>query len=130
MRTLFSVTVAFLMLCNAASADPKVYNGNVYGIYPEGVMIQQPGGSYLVPHTMASFQVGGVSVSYSNLQIGQPVQAFVPVQSVPHIITIGDCYQWHVKHHPDHPHGGPPGQTGVHPGKGQGKSKNKGNGKH
>lgn len=120
--------LAILGLSVAAAADP--FSGNVYGLYPEGVMVSGPQGSYLVPSSIATFEMGGARVTYSQLQLDNPVQVIVAPEYLPQVIRIEDPYAWHVKYHPDHPHGGPPGLTGTAPGKVKQKVKAKGKGKH
>lgn len=100
-------------------ADP--YSGTVYGVYPEGVMLNQGAGALLIPVQHATFQVGGVRMDYSQLLPGQAVQVVVPPDYLPGIVQVPDAYQWHMKYHP---HGGPPGQMKKiygKPGKGKGK---------
>lgn len=113
-----------------AQADP--FQGQVYGVYPEGVMIQQAQRSVLVPVEHATFQVGGVNLSYSKLLPGQSVNVFLPEPYLPQCVPIADPYAWKMKYHPNHPHGGPPGQMKKyhgHPGKSKGKGKGKGKNK-
>ncbi|MCA9790552.1 MAG: hypothetical protein KC910_02105 [Candidatus Eremiobacteraeota bacterium] len=120
--------IAVLGLSAGASADP--FSGNVYGLYPEGVMVSGPQGSYLVPSTIATFEMGGTRLTYSQLQLDNPVQVIVAPEYLPQVVRIDDPYAWHVKHHPDHPHGGPPGLTGTAPGLQKQRVKMKGKGKH
>ncbi|MBI3927828.1 MAG: hypothetical protein HY319_19965 [Armatimonadetes bacterium] len=109
------ILATVLLLARGAAFAEHTYAGSVYGVYPEGVLVQHTGGGYLIPPTSATFQVGGVTVNYTDLPLGQPVQVVVPGQFVPRVVTVPDCNAWHVKYHPNHPHGGPPGQTGIHP---------------
>lgn len=108
-----------LLLSSLAWADP--YSGTVYGVYPEGVMVSQGPSSWLIPSQYATFQAGGVRLNYSQLVPGQAVQVVVPPQIIPQVLSIPDPYAWQVKYHPDHPHGGPPGQMKKYykPGKGK-----------
>lgn len=112
-----NVLLTSLLLSAAACAQP--YTGSVYGVYPEGVLINQGANSILVPSQYATFQMNGVQVQYGQLLPGQAVQVMVPQPYRQQVLPVSDCYQWEVKHHPNHPHGGPPGQM-----------KKRGNGKH
>ena len=127
------ILILGLMLClgqaTLAQQPPPSYLGTVYGVYPEGVMIDQGGYSYLVPVEHATFEIGGVRATWSSLIPGQPVRAIIPPAYIPNVHRIPDPYAWKVKYHPDHPHGGPPGQmkkANGNNGKGNGKGKGKG----
>ncbi len=139
MQRNFLVISILTLVLGTAQADP--FRGQVYGVYPEGVMIQQAQSSVLVPVEQATFQVGGVNLSYSKLVPGQVVDIFVPEPYLPRLVPIADPYAWKMKYHPNHPHGGPPGQMKKyyqqHPGNGNGNGNgngkgkgNKGKGKH
>jgi hypothetical protein len=125
-----TITAWGIALCLSAAATAQPYGGTVYGVYPEGVMINQGGTSYLVPTEHATFEVGGLRASWTSLQPGQFVNAVMPPIYYPNIQRIPDPYAWKVKYHPDHPHGGPPGQMKkAYPNNGNGNGKGKGNGK-
>lgn len=97
-----------LALVGTALADPLT--GTVYGVYPEGVMINRGGGAVLVPTQHATFEIGGMRATWSSLQPGMDVHAYLPDPYLPQIVQVSDPYGWKMKHHPNHPHGGPPGQ--------------------
>ena len=97
----------FLYLSSGLWAQPY-QTGTVYGVYPEGVLVQRGGAAYLVPQQQATFQLGGLRVSWSDLQPGQSINYYVPQQS--RIRYVQDPYQWERRNHPRHPHGMPPGQ--------------------
>ena len=101
--------ILLLALASAAWAQ-QPYGGTVYGVYPEGVMINQGNYSYLIPTQHATFEIGGVRATWSSLVPGQAVTAIMPPAYIPSIVQVPDPYQWKLKYHPDHPHGGPPGQ--------------------
>lgn len=103
---------AALLLSVPACAQP--YMGSVYGVYPEGVLINQGANSFLIPSQYATFQMNGVQVQYGQLLPGQNVQVMVPQPYMQQVVQVPDCYQWETKHHPKHPHGGPPGQVKKH----------------
>lgn len=103
---------AALLLSVPACAQP--YMGSVYGVYPEGVLINQGANSVLIPSQYATFQMNGVQVQYGQLLPGQNVQVMVPQPYMQQVVQVPDCYQWQMKHHPNHPHGGPPGQMKKH----------------
>jgi hypothetical protein len=119
----------FLLLINPAQADP--ISGTVYGVYPEGVMVDYGAGSYLVPTQYASFEIGGVRASWGSLSPGQAVNFIVPDPYWNRVVRVPDPYQWKIKNHPNHPHGGPPGQMkkNGYNGNGNSNGKNKGKGK-
>ena len=127
MRIKMTTASCFILLALTllpASADP--ISGNVYGVYPEGVMVNYGGGSYLVPTQHATFQVGGIRASWSNLQPGQAVNVQLPNLYWDDLVRVPDPYRWKLKHHPRHPHGGPPGQLKKRGPKQNGKHKRKG----
>ena len=132
MRAKILKLAVVLWLTGAALAQ-QPYGGTVYGVYPEGVMIDQGGYSYLVPVEHATFEIGGVRATWSSLQPGQMVTAIMPPAYLPNILRVPDPYAWKVKYHPDHPHGGPPGQmkkgNNGNNGNGNGNGKGKGKGK-
>lgn len=97
-----------LFLINPAQAQPR--SGTVYGVYPEGVMVNSNGGAYLVPTQHATFRLGNLAATWSSLQPGQAINFSVPQAYWPSVVQIQDPYQWKLQHHPKHPHGGPPGQ--------------------
>ena len=131
MKIFKSAIIGILFLLGPAQADP--FSGQVYGVYPEGVMVDYGGGSYLVPTEFASFQIGGIRASWGSLQPGQVVNVIVPDNYWERVVRVPDPYQWKMKNHPNHPHGGPPGQMKKYngnpgngnSGKGKGKGKNK-----
>ena len=125
MKNWQSILFGVVILALAASADP--FAGTVYGVYPEGVMVNYGSGAYLVPTQHATFQLGGVTATWTSLQPGQNVNVVVPQTYWPQVVQVPDPYQWKMKYHPSHPHGGPPGQTKKY--NGNGKSKGKGKGK-
>ncbi|HXE72359.1 MAG TPA: hypothetical protein VNO81_06830 [Candidatus Nitrosotenuis sp.] len=49
------------------------FSGTVQDVVPGGVLLSTPAGSTLVPSSLASFQSGGVGLSYSQLTVGAPV---------------------------------------------------------
>lgn len=104
-----TILIALLCMLNPAQADP--FSGKVYGVYPEGVMVDYGAGSYLVPTQHATFQLGGLTATWSSLQPGQAVNVIVPDPYWTNVVRVPDPYQWKMKYHPTHPHGGPPGQT-------------------
>jgi hypothetical protein len=104
-----TILIALLCLLSPAQADP--FSGQVYGVYPEGVMVDYGGGSYLVPTQHATFQLGGLTATWSSLQPGQAVNVIVPDPYWNNVVRVPDPYQWKMKYHPTHPPGGPPGQT-------------------
>jgi hypothetical protein len=108
-----------LLISTAAWAQP--YAGSIYGVYPEGVLINQGANSFLLPSQYATFQMNGVQIQYGQLLPGQNVQVMVPQPYMQQVVRVPDCYQWETKHHPNHPHGGPPGQM---------KKQGNGKGKH
>lgn len=110
--------LALILLVGTAAADP--FMGTVYGLYPEGLMLDSGNGAMLIPVQNATFQVGGVRLDYTQLVPGQAVQVMVPPPYIPQIVQVPDPYAWHCKHHP---HGGPPGQMKKMYGKGKGKGK-------
>ena len=110
-----SLLVSLLL---SASACAQPYMGSVYGVYPEGVLINQGANSFLVPSQYATFQMNGIQVQLGQLVPGQNVQVMVPQPYMQQVLPVQNCYQWEMKHHPNHPHGGPPGQM-----KKQGKGK-------
>lgn len=65
--------------------------------------------------------MNGVQIQYGQLLPGQNVQVMVPQPYMQQVVRVPDCYQWETKHHPNHPHGGPPGQM---------KKQGNGKGKH
>ena len=108
----------------SSSALAQSYAGTVYGVYPEGVMLNQGGTSVLVPTQHATFSIGGIRATWSSLVPGQAVTYAIPQACYPTVHQIADPYAWKMKYHPTHPHGGPPGQTkklrsGNHKGKGK-----------
>lgn len=111
------------LLTSAAWAQS--YTGTVYGVYPEGVMVRQGATSFLVPTQHATFEIGGMRATWSSLQPGQAVNYFVPQAYYPEVVQVADPYAWKMKHHPKHPHGGPPGQMKKMHGKGKHKHKHK-----
>lgn len=123
-RTLLPWLLAFL--CVSVQADPL--RGKVYGVFPEGVMVDYGAGSYLVPTQHATFELGGVRASWSNLQPGQVVDVRIPNSRFSDLVRVRDPYQWKLSHHPNHPHGGPPGQVKKKNRKNKGR-RNKGRGK-
>lgn len=125
MRKFAAGIIVALMLPLAALADP--FSGQVYGVYPEGVMVNYGGGSYLVPTQHATFELGGLRASWTSLQPGQMVNVVVPDPYWGQVLPVKDPYGWKMKHHPDHPHGGPPGQMKKYYENGNGKGKK---GKH
>ena len=66
------------LLLAVASAWGQPMMGTVYGVYPEGVMVQQPGGAILVPTQHASFEMGGVRLNYSQVLPGQAISPALP----------------------------------------------------
>lgn len=128
MKKLILGLVWGMLLSISCSASPL--GGTVYGVFPEGVMVDYGQGAYLVPVQQATFEVGGMRATWSNLQPGQLVDVIMPDRYLPSIVRIADPYQWKLKHHPNHPHGGPPGQMKKNRrgnnGKGKGKGKKKG----
>lgn len=127
MRYRILILLALASMAAPAASQPY-YDGTVYGVYPEGVMINQGGGSILVPTEHASFSIGGVSASWSKLQPGQVVHAVMPEPYLPSIVRVPDPYAWKMKYHPNHPHGGPPGQMKKMRGQ-RGNAKGRGKGK-
>ena len=111
MKVLKILLLAFL-LALPAMANPL--SGKVYGVFPEGVMVDYGAGSYLIPSQQATFEVGGIRATWTSLQPGQIVNVQVPDPYWPSLTQISDPYQWKMKHHPNHPHGGPPGQMKKH----------------
>jgi len=121
-RHLPLVLCSLLLTVAAAWSQPMI--GTVYGVYPEGVMVQQPGGAVLVPTQHASFEMGGVRLNYSQLLPGQAISVMVPQPYLPQVLHIDDPYAWKCRYHPQHPHGGPPGQMKKgYGGKGKGKGR-------
>ena len=119
-----------LFLLNPAQADP--ISGTVYGVYPEGVMVDYGAGSYLVPTQYANFEIGGIRANWGTLSPGQAVNFIVPDPYWDRVVRVPDPYQWKMKYHPNHPHGGPPGQMKKNANgnwNGQSNGKNKGKGK-
>lgn len=108
-RHFFYITASLLLLSSATWGQS--FSGTVYGVYPEGVMVRQGVSSFLVPTQHATFEIGGVRATWSSLQPGQVVNYVVPSTYYPEVVRISDPYAWKMKHHPSHPHGGPPGQT-------------------
>ncbi|MBS2034854.1 hypothetical protein JST97_07695 [bacterium] len=111
-------TAIFALLTTNLWAQP--YAGSIYGVYPEGVLINQSGGAILVPSQYATFQMNGIQIQYSQLSPGQNVQVFLPQQYMPQVTRVSDPYAWQTKYHPEHPHGGPPGLMKQH-GNGRGR---------
>lgn len=127
MRKFAATVFAALALTVFASAQP--FSGEVYGVYPEGVMVNYGSGAYLVPTQHATFELGGLRASWTSLQPGQVVHVNMPEPYWPNVVQVRDPYAWKMKYHPQHPHGGPPGQMKkYHNGKGKGKGKGKGRG--
>lgn len=126
MKLLKILILGTLFLLTPAQADP--FSGTVYGVYPEGVMVDYGGGSYLVPTEYANFQIGGISASWGKLQPGQLVNVIVPDPYWGRVVRVPDPYQWKMKHHPNHPHGGPPGQMKYKGNPGNGNNGNPGKG--
>ncbi len=126
----FLILAAFCLAALPSAAQNYNYQGTVYGVYPEGVMIQQGTNSYLVPNQNATFELGGLRATWSSLVPGQSIRAYVPQTYIPNVRVVQDPYAWKVKYHPDHPHGGPPGQTKKYYQNGQGNNGNNGNGKN
>ena len=118
--------MGILFLIIPAQADP--ISGTVYGVYPEGVMVDYGGGSYLVPSQYANFEIGGMKASWGSLSPGQAVNFIVPDPYWDRVVRVPDPYQWKMKYHPNHPHGGPPGQM-IYKGNKGNKGKSKGNSK-
>lgn len=127
MKRMILTGLVFAALSSASLAQP--YGGTVYGVYPEGVMIDQGGFSYLVPVEHATFEIGGIRATWTSLQPGQAITAIMPPQYIPSIVRVTDPYAWKMKNHPDHPHGGPPGQMKKVYSGGNGKGNGKGKGK-
>lgn len=96
----------FLYLSSGAWAQ-NYYSGTVYGVYPEGVLIQRGGGAYLVPNQQATFQIGNTRVVWSDLQRGQTVNYYIPQNRT---VYVQNPYEWENRYRPRHPHGMPPGQ--------------------
>lgn len=129
MRLSILAVAAALWLSTAGFAQQS-YGGTVYGVYPEGVMIDQGNSSYLIPAEHATFEIGGLRATWTSLQPGQMVTAVMPPAYYPSIIQVPDPYAWKLKYHPSHPHGGPPGQMKkAYPNNGNGNGKGKGKGK-
>lgn len=133
MRPNILALTIWLWMSAAALAQP--YGGTVYGVYPEGVMIDQGGYYSLIPTQHATFEIGGIRATWSSLSPGQAITAIMPPSYLPTIQRIPDAYAWKMKYHPQHPHGGPPGQTKKlynqgNNGNGNGNGKGKGNGKN
>jgi len=105
-----------LFLTSTAWAQPY-RSGTVYGVYPEGVLVQRNGGSYLIPGQQATFRIGDVSVSWSDLQRGQYIDYRIPQERA---VYVPDPYNWEQRYHPRHPHGAPPGQKKKWRNKGRG----------
>ena len=123
---LVAATILTLSMCAAA----RPISGQVYGVFPEGVMVDYGGGSYLVPTQHATFELGGLRATWSSLQPGQYVDIVMPDRYWPNVQQIRDPYSWKMKNHPNHPHGGPPGQMKKgNPGRGNGNGKGRGKGK-
>ncbi|MFA5505124.1 MAG: hypothetical protein WC423_06840, partial [Vulcanimicrobiota bacterium] len=93
---------AMLFCLQPVLADPIA--GTVYGVYPEGVMVDYGGGSYLVPTQHATFQLGGLNATWSSLLPGQAINVIVPEPHWHNVVQIRDPYSWKLKHHPNHPH--------------------------
>jgi len=103
----FSGVLFFFSALTALALAQQPLMGNVYGVYPEGVMLTRGGSNWLVPLQHVTFQAGGVNLSLSQLVPGQSIQCMVPPQYMPQVINVVDPGAWVSKHHP---HGGPPGQ--------------------
>jgi hypothetical protein len=127
-RKILIIPILCFILSLTASAKPVL--GEVYGVYPDGVMVDYGQGAYLVPVEQATFSVGGLQASWSKLLPGQYVEVQIPDLYWPKVVQVNDPYQWKMKNHPGHPHGGPPGQTKKNKGNsgnnGKGNKKNKG----
>ena len=127
MKKILLSLICATCLAGSAGADP--FGGTVYGVYPEGVMVDYGQGAYLVPSQQATFQLGGLRATWTSLQPGQYVNVNIPDPYWNQVVRVPDPYQWKLKHHPNHPHGGPPGQMKKyhdHPGNGNGKGNGKG----
>lgn len=111
MKTITGFVLTALL---TASAWAQPYAGSISGVYPEGVLLNQGGTSFLIPSQYATFQMNGIQLQYSQLSPGQNVQVFMPQQYVPQVMPIADPYAWQAKYHPAHPHGGPPGLMKQH----------------
>lgn len=123
----FKSLVAAAVLALALGASARPIGGQVYGVFPEGVMVDYGGGAYLVPTQHATFEIGGIRATWTNLQPGQIVDVVMPDPYWPSVQQVADPYRWKMKHHPNHPHGGPPGQMKKgNRGKGRGNGKGKG----
>lgn len=124
MKKLAASIIIALALPMTALADP--FQGQVYGVYPEGVMVNYGNGAYLVPTQHATFELGGLRATWTSLQPGQMVNVVVPDPYWGQVVQVNDPYGWKMKYHPKHPHGGPPGQMKKQ-GNGNGNGKGKGN---
>ena len=120
---ILKLTLLALVLSLSTRAAARPVSGTVYGVYPEGVMVDYGAGSYLVPTQHATFQLGGLQAAWSSLVPGQLVQVQVPDPYWPGVVQVSDPYQWKLNNHPNHPHGGPPGQMKKNSPQNNGKGK-------
>ena len=94
-------TFASLIVLAALSASPaqaQPWNGTVYGVYPQGVLMSQGAQTVLVPHEQASFQMGGMRLDYTKVLPGQTVQVNMPQQYYPHVQVVQNRNQWMQTH--------------------------------
>lgn len=103
-KTIFAVVAAVALLCaGPALADTNIsftnvaYPGTFQGVTPGGVLIGTQYGTMTVPTAVASIKIGGVSLSYAQMQtvqVGTPVMvALPPTQGViysanPNVIVV------------------------------------------
>lgn len=120
MPKIFVSTVLAVLLFLSAQVSAQHWHGTVHGVYPEGVLLHQPGGAILVPSQHATFEIGGLRMSLSNIQPGQVVHAYVPQAHMPRVVRVQDPYDWHMRHYPQRHFWVPPGHRYGHPGKGKG----------
>ncbi|MEW6281894.1 MAG: hypothetical protein AB1758_25030 [Candidatus Eremiobacterota bacterium] len=82
MRRIQWTILAALVLTGAALAQPRLVQGTVHAITPNGAVVGTPHGAYLIPVDTVTFQVGGINVQYSSLSVGTPVQFYLPQSTV------------------------------------------------
>ncbi|MEW6278845.1 MAG: hypothetical protein AB1758_09500 [Candidatus Eremiobacterota bacterium] len=84
-------------------ADHVCY-GTVTTVTPQTVWISNAQGTYAVPVSTATFQVGGVTVQFGSLYPGLPVAAYTPVYPQPVYVTrpVYPVYRPHPGRHRGH----------------------------
>jgi hypothetical protein len=98
MKKKLACLIAFGLLASAPAIAQQPWSGQVYGVYPQGVLMSQGAQTVLVPHEQASFQLGGLRMDYTKVSPGQVVQVNMPQQYYQQVQVVPNRNQWMQTH--------------------------------